>query len=312
MSLRIRTWLFGGVATSAILAFAFFVILDPSATVLGWVRDEPFFQGRSATAWRRDLRQSDAVAATAASEALANGGADALPVCTWLLRNAPEAPVRARAVNALDKMGEAAAPAGPDLVAALSDGDSLVRSAAARVIGNLASDVPGAVPALVGLFPDREAMRAVGRFKQDAAEAVPKLTELLAHVDPAVRRQAVRTLGRVGRPALSALPALIELVTKDPEPGVREFAAAVLGEFDVINRDSSPVHPGAVEILPTLVTALKDPEPKVRLEAVLSLGRMEHRASTALAEVKALDKDPEWSVRKAAMEAARKIETKPN
>ena len=151
-----------------------------------------------------------------------------------------------------------------------------------------------------------------GSSSKTAAPAVPKLIELLKHADPAVRRQAVRTLGRIGPPALEALPALIELVTSDSEPGVREFAAAVLGEFESIIAATKEHHPAAAEILPTLVKGLADPDGKVRLESVQALGRMEHRALGALEEVKGLaTDDPEWPVRKAAMEAARKIEAKP-
>jgi HEAT repeat protein len=307
MSVRKRKWLWAGLAALVVVAALLF---EPSATALGWLRGEPFFQGRSATAWRRDLRETDEVEAASATEALAGGSSSALPLCAWLLRNAPEPQVRTRAIHAIQKMGKAATPAGPDLVAALSDGDPLVRGAAARAIGDLAPEVPGAVPVLVGIFPDREAMRAVGEFKQAGAAAVPRLIELLAHGDPAVRRQAVRTLSRIGRPALDALPALIELVLRDEEPGVREFAAAVLGEFESIIASRGEPHPTASSILPALVAALADADAKVRLEAVLSLGRMEHRAAAALEELRGLADDPDPGVSKAAKDAVRKIEAK--
>ncbi len=304
-----RRWFWIALAGVALLVGAA-VAFDPAARIQGWFAAEPFYQDRSATAWRRDLRRMDEVEVTAATEALAAGGDSALPVCTWLLRHAPEPQVRSRAINAIQRMGKAAAPAGPDLVAALSDGDPLVRSAAARLIGDLAPDVVGAVPVLVGLFPDREAMRAVGEFKQKGAPAVPDLIELLSHADAAVRRQAVRTLGRIGKSALAALPALIELVQRDPEPSVREFAAAVLGEFESIMDSADERHPAASEILPALVKALGDSDGKVRLESVRALGRMEERAAAALDEVSALANDAEWPVRKEAMEAARKIGAK--
>jgi HEAT repeat protein len=305
-----RRWLIGLVVVGSILAAGLAILLDPSARVQGWVLGEPFYRGRSAWAWRQELRRGDEVEAAAATDALASGANEALPVCTWLLRHAPEAQVRARAVNALQRMGKAAVPAGPDLVQALSDGDPLVRSAAARVIGDLAPDEPGAVPVLVGLFPDREAIRAVGEFKQTGAPAVPPLIELLGHEDPAVRRQAVRALGRIGTPALEALPRLLELTARDPEPAVREFAAAVLGEFDTLLQSQSRVYPGRAEILPVLVGALRDPEPGVRQEAARSLGRMETRAASALGDLRGLINDPRPDVSRAVKEAMRKIEAK--
>jgi HEAT repeat protein len=297
MSPRQRMWLWSGIAVVTVGGAA---ALDPSARVPGWIRGEPFFEGRSATAWERSLRKPDEVEAGAATEALAGGRAGAVPVCVWLLRHSPDARVRARAVNALDKMGKDAAPASGDLVAALADGDPLVRSATARVVGELAPDVPGAIPALVVLFPDREAIRAVSQFKEAGAPAVPRLTELLDHADEAVRRQAVRTLGKIGGPALPALPKLSALTTDDPQAGVREQAAEAIGDLG----------PAAAASIPVLIKALHDEEPRVRRDAVRSLGKLGPAAKGALAAVKALANDVDPEVKTAAADAARKIAAK--
>jgi HEAT repeat protein len=243
------------------------------------------------------LRKSDEVEVAATTSTLANGKAEALPVCTWLLRRAPEPQVRSRVVNVLDKMGPAGGPAGKDLVAALDDPDPLVRAGAARVIGNLAPNVPGAVAALIKLFPEREAIRAVAEFRAAGAAAAPALTALTRHPDAAVRRNAVRTLGRIGQAALPALPDLMTLTTGDPEAGVREQSAEAIGELGA----------AAAAGIPSLVTALRDGDAKVRRDAVRSLGQMGPTARKVLDSVAALAADPDENVRKAAVDAARKI-----
>jgi HEAT repeat protein len=272
--------------------------LDPSARVQGWVRGEPFFQDRSATSWRRELRTPDENVAAIATAALTNGKDKSIPVCVWLLKNAEEPQVRLRAGETLGKMGKDAVSAGPDLVLAFNDSDPLVRAVAIRVVGDLAPDVPGAVTGLIPLFPNVEAIRAVARFKQAGAEAVPKLIELTRHEDPGVRRQTVRALGKIGVPALSSLPALISLIETDSVPGVREQSAEAIGE----------IGPAAAEGIPVLVKALKDTDAMVRRDAVRSLGQMGPAAKGVLSDVRTLTKDPEEKVRKAATDAARLIE----
>ena len=285
-------------AVVLVTAVGLAVMLDPASRVQGWVNGEPFYQGRSSTAWRRDLRNPDEVSATAATESLAAGKGESLPVCVWLLRNAPEPQVRSRAVNALHKMSKDAAPAGPDLVAALSDSDPLVRGGAVKVIDQLAPDVPGAVPALIALFPDWDAIRAVARFQEGAAEAVPKLTDLAKSGEIRIRRAAIRSLGKIGKPSLPALPDLIAFTTSDPESGVREQSAEAIGD----------IGPAAAEGIPALVKALHDPDRMVRRDAVRALGQMGPAAKGVLVEVEVLVNDPEEVVRTAATRAARLID----
>jgi HEAT repeat protein len=290
-------WLWAGIAVVTVAVAA---ALDPSDRVPGWIRGEPFFAGRSATSWERSLRKPDEVTAGAATETLAAGRSSAVPVCVWLLRHSSEARVRSRAVNALAKMGKDAAPASADLVAALAESDPLVRSAVARVIGELAPDVPDAVPALSELFPDREAIRAVSRFGPAGAAAVPRLIKLLDHADTTVRREAVRTLGKIGESALPALLKLNALATDDPQAGVREQAAEAIGD----------IGPAAAASIPVLVRALHDAEPRVRRDAVRSLGNMGPAAKGFLGEINALANDSDPEVKTAAAAAARKISPK--
>ena len=274
------------------------VLLDPDARVRGWAAGEPFYQGRAATAWRHDLAGADEVKAVAARDALAEGKGEAVPVCVWLVKNAPEPAARWRAAEALGKMGPAGAASGPALVAVLDDPDPLVRGVAARTVGELTPDPGAAVPVLVKLFPDVDAIRAAAKYKAAAGPAVPRLTELLRHDDPAVRWQAGRALGKIGEPALSALPELVRQMANDPDPLVREHAAEALGD----------IGPSAAAAVPDLAKALKDPAVKVRRDAVRSRGQMGPAAKPVLAEVMALTKDPEEIVRDAAARSARQID----
>jgi hypothetical protein len=218
-----------------------------------------------------------------------------------LLKHAAESEVKWRAADALKQMGKDAAPAGADLVAALADADPLVRDVAAQAIGQLAPDVPGAVPALVKLFPDKTAVRAVSTFKAAGAEAVPHLLPLIkdTKLDVPTRRQAIRTLGKIGEPAKAAVPDLIALTDSDPEAGIQEQAAEALG-------DIGPN--AAAEGIPCLVRALKHPVARNRRDAVRSLGQMGAAAKAHLAEVKALTADPDNDVKDAAKKSVRQID----
>lgn len=276
-----------------------FALLDPDARVRGWMAGEPFYRGRAATAWRHDLRQSDEAGAVAARDALAAGKGEAVPVCVWLLEHAPEPEVQWRAADALRLIGKPdATAAGPVLVKALDDPDPLVRGAVVQAVGALAPDVPGAVPALVRLFPDVQAVGAVANFGPAGAEAVPRLIELLRHPDSKVRWNAARTLGKIGEPALPAVPELVAVMGTDPDALAREHCAESLGQ----------IGPKAVSAIPALVKALADPEPKVRRDAVRSLGQFGPAAKAALPDVKARTKDENERVREAAAKAVRQID----
>jgi HEAT repeat protein len=288
-------------AVGALLALAggtAAVVFDPAARVQGWVRGEPFYRGRSATAWRRDLRQVNAAESAGAFTALVEGKAEAVPVCAWVLRTAPEAEARWRAADALGQIGADARAAGPELVAALSDPDHLVRGVAVRAAGALAPDLAGAVPQLVRLFPDVNAIRAVSRFGAAGRPAVGPLTELLKSEDPVLRRQAARALGKLGPISLPAVGELVRLLRSDPDALVREHAAEALGD----------IGPEAAAGVPALVGALKDPVPRVRRDAVRSLGQMGVVAKGVLHEVLAAGNDPDPDVKGAAARSARLID----
>lgn len=269
-----------------------FYLFDPDAQLKGRVRGEPFFAGRAASAWYADLRADDENTRALAAQKLTDGKTDSLPVLIWVLKAEGAAEPRWRAADALGQIGVAARPAGPDLIAALKDTDSHVRSVAAKSLGELAPDVPGAVEALVELFPDPQVIRVVSRFRQNGAPAVPRLIELLTHPDVTVRWNAARTLGKIGEPSMPAVPAILKHMT-DPDPIIREHAAEALGD----------IGPAAAATIPDLVKLLADPEWKVRRDAVRSLGQMGAAAKPVLAQVQAMKSDPNDEVKAYATRA---------
>ncbi len=271
---------------------AAYYFLDPDAQWKGSLRGEPFFAERAASAWHAVLSADDENSRALAAEKLKDGKADALPVLTWLLRSTGPAEPRWRAADALGQIGVAARPTGPDLIAALKDSDPHVRSVAAKSLGELAPDVPGAVEALIELFPDPQVIRVVARFRQSGAPAVPRLIELLTHPDVTVRWNAARTLGKIGEPSMPAVPAILKHMT-DPDPIIREHAAEALGD----------IGPAAAATIPELVKLLSDPEWKVRRDAVRALGQMGAAAKPVLAQVQALKSDPNDEVKAYATKA---------
>ena len=86
-------------------------------------------------------------------------------------------------------------------VDALRDPDPKKREEAAEKLGNVGSADQAAYPALVGALKDPSAK---------------------------VRGAAILALGRPGSKAKEAVPALQDLKERDPDPGVRQYAAKAL------------------------------------------------------------------------------------
>jgi HEAT repeat protein len=200
-------------------------------------------------------------------------------------------------------MGEAAKPAGDALLKALDDPDPLVRGVAFQAVEALAPDLPdGALPRLIGHFPDLEAIRSVARYGARAKEAIPRLIELIENEDHRVRFQAVRALGKIGAEAIPQTPKFLHLMQSDPNDKVREISAEVLGQL------GPPVASAYPQAVPALAKALKDSAYNVRRDAVRSLGQLGPAAKSVLGDVKAATKDQNEKVREAAERSVRQIE----
>jgi len=174
-----------------------------------------------------------------------------------------EVQIRLGAIDVLETLGGAAAPAASALVRATLDPNRFVRWAAARTLGKMGSVEPAAaVPAVAHLLFDDDldvrlsAAVALDRFGPAAEGAVPELVRAMKASDADVREAAIRTVGGIGTGAQAAVPALAAAVA-DPDSRVRIMAAEVLGRFGTL----------AASAEPALRNALDDPDSDVRRAA---------------------------------------------
>ncbi len=221
------------------------------------------------------------------------------------------AKLRETAIEALGAIGGRDAEAA--LASMLADDRSSVRQAAAAALARAAG--PAAVPALRTALGHKDP--ATRRCAADAlatvrhATAVDAVRTALGDRDRQVRDAAVGALAAIGTPdAVSALIASFLAADRELQPALsaalksfewvptdvsqRAVHAALHGRFDEAAAE------GAAAVDP-LIAALADRDPSARLGAVTSLGRLgDPRAS---ADIAALFKDSEASVREAAADA---------
>lgn len=196
-------------------------------------------------------------------------------------------PYRLAAATALENLGQAAAPAVPELMAALTGGD-LVSFTAARALSKLDAAVPALVEALKSkdIALHREAARIL---PAQGALAAPLLAINLEGADPALAGESAYILGEAGASAKDAVPALVR--------------AAFSGAKDLKMSASSAL----VKIGPPagkwLDAALRSPDVEIRYEAALVLANMFPPSPEAVVSLAATLDDPEARVRAAAAKA---------
>lgn len=267
---------------------------------------------------------------------------------------APAADKRAPAVAALGNLAERAAPAVPFLIGmadfsstegkeieqalvkigaaavepllpALRDPDRQVRTAAARVLGELKD--PRAVTAIAGLLQDEErlvreaAAKALGEI--GAASASGPLFTALHDKDVSLRQYAAKSLGKIGTPVLEQAIALL----KDPDVDQRRYAAWILGDLkdpravepitialrghtkDTPDQDVYETVMALVKIGPaateSLLALAQHGSDAVRREALFALGTIKELRAAPL--LLAALHDPNYRILAKAIEALEKI-----
>ena len=175
----------------------------------------------------------------------------------------PNVRARRAAVDALETLGNEAAPAVPALVRALADPDLFVRWAAIRALGKMGPDelakiVPGLVQSLgdVDLDVRLAAAHTLGQFGPAAHDAVPALAEAAGTGDTDMRLAALQALEGIGSEAQSSLPTVAASL-QDSDPRIRRETARLMGKLG----------PAAMEQKDALRTALADQNADVRKAA---------------------------------------------
>jgi len=176
-------------------------------------------------------------------------------------------------------------------------------------------------------YKRRLACESLGRMGADAAAQAEKVAVMLDDVNPGVQGFCADALGKMGPVAVPVL----EPHLKSTSPFVRVHAASAVMEIDAThagaratlingfrglgNADLSRMakdvilrHKGTM--VSDLVGVLSSPHKDLRLETIKALGFLEAHARGAVdALIGLATKDPEWKVRKAAIQSLAAVAT---
>ena len=186
----------------------------------------------------------------------------AVPILIELVQH-PNWLVRAEAIEAIGGIGNATVDVIPMLVNLLRDPNGSVRGNAALALGQI--HAVSAMSNLKHLLTDespyvrKNAVQALGRFKEEIDSLIPDLIGRLEDQDNEVRYQAAAILGDIG--AQSSIHGLIKLL-KDRDSRVRIGAVEALGKLE------------AKDAVANLKKTLLDEEPIVRAYAASALKRI--------------------------------------
>lgn len=180
--------------------------------------------------------------------------------------------------------------------------ESAVRRQAARRLGSMGRAARTALPALqVTSRSDRDPsviLECACAMARIGAEGIPMLLGALE--DPTTRepRAIILALGEAGKEARSAVPAIQRRLLQEGDERVRAACAEVLGRLDA---------DGSAD---TLVRALGDPSPFVRMRAAEGLGRGFDLYGSHLDALRSAMEDADPHVCSAATDALHRLESR--
>eukprot|EP00435_Cladocopium_sp_Y103_P057131 s576_g19.t1 len=206
--------------------------------------------------------------------------------------------VRRAAARALERLGEHAGPAVPNLIMSLRDREEEVRAAVATALGQLGPAASEALPALLQASLDHEesvrvaALSALGFLGLSSSAVCEVLTDALQDPSSEVKSAAATALGMLS--AVAAVDSLADCLS-DGQSHVRAAAARALGyNLGQIGGKHT------ASAVPHLTQSLKDSDHVVRRSAAVSLGRIGPFAASAAPNLADAMRDGNSQVREAA------------
>jgi HEAT repeat protein len=126
----------------ALLGASLAAWLEPGGRLRGYFHGEPFYRGRPASWWARQIHSDDSATQAQALAQLREGKDTAVPLVATLLEKKAgsgweESASRWRAAELLGEIGAGSESAVAALCAAVQDDDPLVRPVAIRSLGRL-------------------------------------------------------------------------------------------------------------------------------------------------------------------------------
>jgi HEAT repeat protein len=234
---------------------------------------EPTHQGKTLSAWLKQMDAENEATREEAQQAVRAMGAKTLPALFARLRT-PGASLSQRgtaseqqavAISAFQVLGAKATPAIPELIELMRQDADLA---------------PMAELALVGI----------------GEPAVEPLKEALGKESDRLRVHAAGALWALKADAQVVMPPLLTGL-KAKEDDVRAYGAVYLAELG-----QAPD-----KIVPALMENLQDPKPPVRVATVQALAKVGKAAKAAVPALQKLQDDPDESVRREAQKALKKI-----
>ncbi len=244
-------------------------------------------------------------------------GQDAVPTLAELLRS-HDPFRRLAAATVLERLGRQASPAAPMLIRALIDRYRSVRETSTKALLAIG---PSCVPLLLeSLRSGDRRMRirvadALGEFGEDAAAAAQTFRSMAMGGDVGLRRAGLEGLSRVA-PADEATFVLLMEATESPEYEIWSTARRGVGRCGrspvtyLWDRLASPdplVRSAAIRVLeglselalqslPVLLRAVRDPQEDVRRAAASALAAIDPKSETTLrAILSAVELKPVWA-----------------
>lgn len=210
----------------------------------------------------------------------------------------------------------------------LKDPDVEVRRRVASIFEGFKTELLPVFDELMAALNDEDkkvfeyTCQAIGAIGEDAAQAVPTLTELLKSEDYDHRKCAAEALGLIGKPAMSALPELLK-IAGEYEPSSVKTALGRLGQADVLIEISTHEHeyqreeaatglgyvsPTNDAVIATLARLVEDKDEDVRRAATEALAMAHPTTEAVVTALGKAAKDEDESVRERAMLAINRLE----